>query len=203
MIRLRRHLTRLGHETAGSVPIEGMLGVLMLLGWLAISFQFYDAFRTKSLNTKAAYTIADLISREEQPVGPKYVDGMQQVFDFLTNSDGSSWIRVSSIFWDGDTKKYRISWSHATGDKPVHTDSSINSEAARIPTMPVGDSAILVETSYRYNPIFGIGEVAFSPGATEQGPTLFTRIGLPGNIRFSTFVVTRPRGPRVAWDPNA
>lgn len=203
MTRLRRHLTTFRRDTAGSMPIEGLMGVLLLLGWFAISFQFYDAFRMKGLNTKAAYTIADLISREEQPVGPKYVDGMQRVFDFLTSSGGASWIRVSSIYFDGDSKSYKVSWSHATGGKPVQTNATINSEKDRIPTMPVGDTAILVETSYLYDPLFSIGDKALSTGATAQGPTLFTRIGLPSNIRFSGFVVTRPRGPRIMWDASS
>ena len=84
-------------DTRGSMPIEGVMGMLLLVGWFAVSFQFYDAFRTKAVNTRASYTIADLISRESDLVGPSYVAGLQKVFNFITNTnaENQTWIRVS------------------------------------------------------------------------------------------------------------
>ncbi|WP_415183628.1 hypothetical protein [Phaeovulum sp.] len=202
--RLGRWLRGWNDDTTGSMPIEGIMGFLLLIGWFMVSFQFYDAFRLKAVNAKAAYTIADLLSREKGQIGPKYIQGMQKVFDFVTNSRGRSWIRVTSIRWDDDLNKYRVEYSHAS--KPgidSYTDVSLNKEAYRIPLMPVGDTAIIVETSMRYTPIFTNTQNSLHIGGTDEGGNkLFTQIGLTDAIRFSNFVVTRPRGPRVVWDSS-
>lgn len=187
-------LRRIGRDTAGSMPIEAVMGAVLLLGWLGVSFQFYDAFRIKGINTKAAYTIADLISREDMPVGPTYIEGLEEVFEFLTVPRGDTWIRVSSIHWDGDAKEYRVTWSHATDGQPAQTDETINLAAHRIPKMPVGDSALVVETRFNYSPLVQIGS------ETAKEGSIFSRIGLPTAIPISNFVVTRPRGPRIIWD---
>ncbi|MCB1400285.1 MAG: hypothetical protein KDJ82_10660 [Rhodobacteraceae bacterium] len=203
---LRQYARQWLSSTRGSMPVEGMMGMLLLIGWFAVSFQFYDAFRTKAINTRASYTVADLISRESDLVGPKYVAGLQKVFNYITNSNAAkqTWIRVTLIYCDaydnrpcdGVSKEFSLENSYATDGKAKHTKTTINQEAFRIPKMPVGDTAVVVETSYFYNPFLGIGEREFRTG----GNTMFTRIGLHSKLRFSNFVVTRPRGPRVAWD---
>lgn len=205
--KIQRLAKRWLSSTRGSMPIEGMMGMLLLVGWFAVSFQFYDAFRTKTINTRASYTIADLISRETDPVGPAYVAGLQKVFNFIMNSNAEkqTWIRVTLINCeanndsdpcDGVSKDFSVEDSYATDGIPKHTKASINQEAHRIPKMPIGDTAVIVETSYFYNPFLGIGEREFRTG----GNTMFTRIGLHSKLRFSSFVVTRPRGARVSWD---
>ncbi|MFP1645751.1 TadE/TadG family type IV pilus assembly protein [Pontitalea aquivivens] len=191
---LARPLCRIDRETGGSMPIEAVMGAALLLGWLGVSFQFYDAFRIKGINTKAAYTIADLISREDMPVGPAYIEGLEEVFEFLTVPRGDTWIRVSSIYWDRDAKEYRVTWSHATDGQPVQTHETINLAAHRIPRMPVGDSALVVETRFNFAPLAMIGS------KTAKAGSIFSQIGLPTSIPISNFVVTRPRGTRIIWD---
>lgn len=200
--RIGRWLRGWHDDTTGSMPIEGIMGFLLMIGWFMVAFQFYDAFRLKSVNAKAAYTVADMVSREKAPIGPAYVQGMQKVFDFVTNSRGRSWIRITSIRWDDDLKKYRVEYSHASkAGIASYTDTTLNDQAWRIPIMPVGDTAIIVETSMRYTPIFAGTENELAIGGKDgSGNKLFTRIGLNDSIRFSNFVVTRPRGPRIVWD---
>lgn len=194
----------------GSIPIEGIYASLLLLGWFAVAFQIYDAFRTRSLALRATYTVGDLISREENAIGPTYVAGLKKVFDFISRVPNSNytWMRVTLINCsaaanddncDGTSKAFTLvssySSAQANGIKR-HTQTTINLDAARIPVMAVGDSAVIVETSMRYYPIFGIGDRAFRTG----GSTAFTSMGLSEKLRFSNFVVTRPRGPRTVWD---
>lgn len=196
--RFRTWFSRRYADESGSMPIEGVMGFLLIMGWFLVAFQLFDAFRIKSINAKAAYTVADLISREREPVGPSYVAGMKKVFEYITNDRGTSWIRITSIYWDGNLNKYRVDFSRATDGKPIHTDDTINAEAHRIPQMPVGDTAVIVETSMNYDPIFSLGQREIALGGNADGKT-FTNIGLTDRIRFSNFVVTRPRGPRVVW----
>lgn len=205
---LMRRLRRLSRDERGSVPIEGLMGALLILSWYAIAFQFFDAFRIKSQALKASYTVADMISREETPIGPTYMAGAKRMFDFILNSDASrSWMRVSIIYCpsdgkadtvidcNGGTYKFALEKSWATGTIPAHTATTINAEKDRIPLMSEGDYAVVLETSLGYNPIFDIGEKSL----TLDGGKTWIREGLSSQLRFSNFIVTRARGVRNTW----
>ncbi|MFM2355355.1 MAG: hypothetical protein RLZZ528_1091 [Pseudomonadota bacterium] len=178
---MRSFRLRLGSfrsDTEGSMVAEGVMASTFLIWWYIASFQFFDAYRQKNVNLKAAYTIADMISRQES-VDVNYVDGLNTIFDYLTYSNEATWIRVSSVYWDGDDEVYRVQWSRATGSHTAHTDATIQQKANQIPIMPAGDTVIVVETNMSYEPIF--------------------RMGLDARW-YDTFIVTRPRVYScVAW----
>lgn len=204
-----RFLRNFWKNTRGSVPIEGLFGGLLLLGWYIIAFQFYDAFRARTTTLRASYTVGDLISREVDAIGPKYVDGAKRVFDYLTQApnNAATWLRVSILSCeeteqdkrdcDGESKAFTLVASDvSSGSTAVpHTADTLKTVANRIPLIAAGDSAVLLESSYTYWPIFGIGEQEMK----LDGET-WTRQGLDSRLRFSDFVVTRPRGPRTVWD---
>ena len=48
-------------DTRGSMPTEGVMAATFLIWWYIASFQFFDAYRQKNVNLKAAYTIADMV----------------------------------------------------------------------------------------------------------------------------------------------
>ena len=205
---LMRRMRRILRDERGSIPIEGMLGALLILGWYVIAFQFYDAFRAKAQAMKASYTIADMISREETPIGPAYMTGAKRLFDFMMNADASrSWMRVTIIYCpsdgnasttidcDGSTHKFALDKSWATGAIALHTTTTVNAERNRIPLMSEGDYAVILETSLSYNPIFDIGRKSM----TLDGGTSWTSQGLSEQLRFSNFIITRSRGVRNTW----
>ena len=204
---MRTILKRLRKDESGSIPIEGVMGALLLLGWYAIAFEFYDAFRMRAKATKAAYTVSDLLSRQRDEVGPKFVNGMKMVYDYVSDARISdrSWMRVSLIEcraddedWepcDGVKKKISLISSYSTATSiPKHTDTTMKDETARIPVMSAGDMAAVVETSAFYNPVIGIGDKVLLMGGSG------TRIGLSSTLRFSNFIVTRPRSQRHVWN---
>lgn len=157
--RLKLHSRRLAGDTRGSMPVEGLLASTWLIWWYIASFQFFDAYRQKNVNLKAAYTIADLISRTQpdDAIDANFIEGMNTLFDYLTISRKATWVRVSSVIWDNTDNRYEIAWSYATGPVGGQTDATIQNDAYRIPVMPEGDSVILVETNMAYEPIFNIG----------------------------------------------
>ncbi|MFZ1726513.1 MAG: hypothetical protein WAU13_07645 [Albidovulum sp.] len=161
-----------GDESRGSMPTEGVMAFTFLIWWYIASFQFFDAFRQKNINLKAAYTLADLVSRQTQDLTPAYIDGLNTLFDYLTYSNKPTWIRVSVVEWDDTNNRYDIYWSYATNSHTIHDVTSINTHTAQIPVMPVGDSVVLVETNMAYEPIFSMGL---------------------GARWFDTFITTRPR----------
>ncbi len=168
-LKLRRHdfLT----DTSGSVPTEGVLASVFLIWWYIASFQFFDAFRQKNVNLKAAYTIADMISREGEIDG-NYVEGLNTLFDYLTFSRRPTWVRATSVIWDDDDNRFEVAWSYASGSTPGETTSGIQAKTSKIPVMPASDSVIVVETNMAYEPIFSIGLNAHW---------------------YTTFIATRPR----------
>ena len=189
-LKCRFHSFRIGEN--GSIPIEGVMAFTFLAWWYIASFQFFDAYRQKNINLKAAYTVADLLSRETGPiatdptsaaVNQAYINGMNTVFDYLTNSNRATWIRVSSVYWDVDANKYRVDWSAASGSgHEVLTTTKLQPKANQIPVLPTGDTVILVETFMAYEPIFNLGLNA---------------------QWFTTFITTSPRfASCLPWNTN-
>ncbi len=186
---LRLRARRFADDSRGAMPVEGLMAFTLLAWWYMASFQFFDALRQKNINLKAAYTVADLMSRETGPdpknptkvkIDDEYIKGLNRVFDYLTYSPRPTWIRVSSIFWDETAKEYRVEWSYATSGHPAMTKDALYAKKNQIPKMSSGDSAIVMETHMAYVPIFDVGLAA---------------------RWYDTFTVTRPRfAGCIPWD---
>jgi hypothetical protein len=193
MSLMRRSLRRFAADQRGAMPVEGLLAFTFLAWWYAASFQFFDALEQRNVNLKAAYTVADLMSRETGPdpddptkvaIDDGYVYGLNRVFDYLTFSNRPTWIRVSSVYWDAGQNRFRVEWSYATGSgHQAQSDATLQTIAGRIPAMSVGDSAIVMETFMAYEPIFNVGLAA---------------------RWYDTLIVTRPRfAACIPWDHYA
>lgn len=208
----RFRFRRFRDDETGSIPIEGLMGFLLIMGWFLVAFEIYDAFRIRAAATRASYVVADLLSRERNPVGPKYVEGMKRVFDFVAGAQDANqaWMRVTLIkCWDdpnnpgvpcndGDPNRLvKLVASYATGTADIYTQTALDREAPRIPVLAAGDTATIVETSLQFRPLFGIGERWVKHQNDELG-----QMGLTSALRFSSFVVTRPRVTLLVWDPN-
>lgn len=175
----RRGLRWLGRrflrDERASVTMEAVLILpIWLLGFVA-SVEFFQAYRTDSINLRAAYTISDMVSRELDAIGPTYLNRLEDVFEYLTNaSDSSAWIRVTSVYYDASTSKYRQYWSYSTdtSSHPALTDTTVAALSAKLPNMNTGETVILMETAMDYTPLFG---------------WWYTK------LTFNNFVTTRPR----------
>lgn len=180
-------LQRFWRETDASMTIEAILILPVYLQFYVAAYAFFDAFRTATVNEKAAYTIADVISRRNGgvPVDTAYIDWLKDLYDYQLEGRGSStWIRVSSITYDSTDAVYEIEWSEGTDGHADLTDADLLVLAPRLPNMPGGDSVLLVET----NSTFGVG-------LSGTRPLLFSALG---NQNLSTFIFTRPRfAPRI------
>lgn len=169
--KLRLRIGAFGADRDGSMPIEGVMAATFLIWWYIASFQFFDAYRQKNVNLKAAYTIADMISRQDE-VNAAYIGGLNKIFDYLTYSRKATEVRVTSIGWDTTTNAFKVKWSYSSGTRPIQTNATLNTMANRIPNMAPSDSTVLVETYMAYEPIFSVGLNA---------------------QWFNTFITTRPR----------
>ncbi|EPX80906.1 TadE/TadG family type IV pilus assembly protein [Litoreibacter arenae] len=179
--KLTAPIARFVRDTRASATVEAVLIMPLLMAWFVGSFVFFDGFKNRNTAMKASYTIGDILSRRTEGATAQYIDNLQDLFDSLAYTSGSSAIRVTSLTWNG--KKHRVLWSHSTKSKlPVHTNDTVRGSAFRnrIPLMAVAETVILVETFIDYNPAFNVGW---------------------SHHLFENFVVTSPRfASCLSWD---
>ncbi|MBS8228884.1 TadE/TadG family type IV pilus assembly protein [Vannielia litorea] len=173
---LRARLATFAQDARGSLSVEAAL-ILPLLCWFYVaSFVWFDAFRTQNANLKASYTLADMLSRETDPITETYLKGLNTVYDYLTTTRHPTYIRVTTVKCtndcDQESRTLQVDWSYATQGRTKHTNGTITGFKDKIPLMPQGDTVILLETFMAYEPLFNAGIPAKS---------------------FENYIVTRPR----------
>lgn len=170
-------------DERGNILAEAVV-ILPIFIWSYLAFFVYwDAYKTTNVAQKAAYTLADLISREQVTLPDTYVPGMLNMLRYLVNDQTSPKIRVTSLLFsegavvnqgvdDADDRTI-VQWSISPGDAMTpYTDATLQNVLNKIPAMFDGDSVILVETTMDFNPSFDIGM---------------------DSRQITNFVVTRPR----------
>ena len=172
-LALTTALRRFTKSEDGSISVEAML-ILPILVWCYLgTFVFFDAYRSQSTNLKAAYTIGDTLSRETGYVTPIYMDSLSNLQKFLVDeANGIARLRVSVYRYQAADNTYRVNWSQTRGGGVQLTDSLLAQLRPNLPRMPNNEIAILVETWVGYHPTYSVGLQDFT---------------------FTDLVVTRPR----------
>ncbi|MCC5956417.1 MAG: pilus assembly protein [Natronohydrobacter sp.] len=117
-------LHRYRDDTRGSMTVEMVLVVPVLLWAYFAMVIFFDAYRARMEAQAAALTVADLISRQTDTIRADYLEGMNDVYDFLTTRAQDTRLRISSVTWDQDMQDNVIMWSHGTRGLPSLLDLS-------------------------------------------------------------------------------
>jgi Flp pilus assembly protein TadG len=173
---LRMHLGRFARDTEGQLSIEAAMMIPLIVWVYVTTFTYFETFRADSTNVKAAYAVGDMLSRQTDPVNQTYIDGMRDVFRYMTLARETPWLRVSVVGFDGQTNAFFLQWSNASSG---HVPATLAELEPNIPAMTPGDSVIVVETFMPYTPEFNIGLDPFT---------------------FRNVVVTRPRfAPQLLW----
>ena len=175
----RNLLARIKAREDGSIAVETVI-MLPLMFWAYLAmYSTFDTFRMYNLNQTAAYTIGDAISRETQAIDADYLQGMQQLFDYLTRGTGQTAIRVSSLWYDAENNRYHADWSQVRGTVQPLTSDDVRNWHGKLPVMPDNERVTLVETWRDFEPLFKTG--------LERRD-------------IHNFVFTRPRyAPRTVW----
>lgn len=199
MNRLRTSLRAFAKDERGVMLAEFlMLFPMLVWGFIALVV-YWDVFRTINVSQKAAYSISDLVSRQEV-VTETFVAGLQNVLDFLTPGVAQSRMRITSLEFRENTPEgnptawgddqYILLWSRVSGGGSITPYSEAQLQSLdirdRIPILDDRGSAIIVETWVDYTPSFDIGVLNFAPGISDQ--------------TFTQFIVTYPRRRRVCMD---
>ncbi|WOI57053.1 hypothetical protein [Palleronia sp. LCG004] len=154
----RKRLVRFARCEDGSYSVEAVM-ILPLLLWVALaSMTFIDGYRQQNANLRTTYTIADMLSRQSDPVGPRFVDGLGRIHTFLTQGKNETSLRVTVAIWNEPDGKHELVWSDSTGNAPAPiTDVTLAQLSPSIPALSNGSTAIIVETWMDYEPVFKIG----------------------------------------------
>ncbi len=168
----------------GSLSVEAVFAIPILVWAITATFVFWDAFKTMNISQKAAYTVADMVSREEDPIDGDYMTSMHEIFDFLAGEAGASALRVSVVTFTTNATtnadELKLVWSKGV-NLAEYTDLSVIRD--RLPTMALGEQIIVVETEQEWSPAFAVGLASY---------------------RFREVALARPRfTPQMCWDDGA
>ena len=92
----KRAWRRLASER-GSVAVEAVLMLPVLIVFYVTSFSFFDAYRTQTVVTKSGYVVGDLLSRRTGIVRSADIAGMRDMMAFLTYAADGTEIRVTEL----------------------------------------------------------------------------------------------------------
>jgi len=199
--RIQQSIRAFAKDESGVLLAEALITLPLLIWGFVALFVYWDVYKTVNVAQKAAYSIADLISRQAV-VTVDFVEDLPEVLAFLTPGVTESRMRVTSMefdegtnnqptTWDGDDH-YHLLFSCSSDDvkAPPLSDVTIQALEPQIPTLDNLGSVVIVETWTDYTPDFDIGVLNVAPGLTNQ--------------TFTNFIVTSPRGTRrVCLDGGA
>lgn len=173
---------RFARTETGSLSIEAVLAVPLLVWAITATFVFWDAFKTLNISQKATYTVADMLSRETDPIDANYLTAMHELFDYLAASPGENALRVTVVRMvedpDSGVKTMELVWSEGVGGITGYPDLTVLQP--RLPDMASGDQMIVVESEQEWSPLFNVGLA---------------------NYRFREVAISRPRfAPQLVWD---
>ena len=170
---LRRRFAAFGRDEAGTIVAEAVI-VLPLFLWAYIAlFVYWDAFRSMNTVQKAAFTVSDMISREQTGITSAYIAGLSDLTEYLIDENQDANIRVTSVTWSGTNKRFQVHWSASpNGTMTPLTTATLLAFVDHIPEMSPGDFVVVLEVEVDYVATFDIG--------------------LPDQ-QFRQFIVTRPR----------
>lgn len=163
---LTRLIRRFGKDDTGTMTVEAVLILPILVWWWVAGLVFFDAYQARNVNQKAAFTVSDMISREmgDEPVNSTYITGLSDVFAYLTAGHGTnSALRVTEIYCEENcdlnnpARVIKVDWSDASDSRPALDDTTIQDFADQIPIMTRLDRAIMVETFMDYTSAFNVG----------------------------------------------
>lgn len=178
--RLRRRAAAFRADETGSVTVETIIMIPLLLWAFIAIYVFFDVFRVQAVNVKASYTIGDALSRETGYVTNRYLSGLSGLQGTLLNTNETRDLQVTVYSYNTTRKRYEVRWSRSLGRLPELTTETLNEIDNILPVMPGGEVAILTRSRVDYHPIYDVGIAPFV---------------------FDEYTVTRPRfAPQLCWN---
>ncbi len=145
-------------DERGSISIEFMIVMPLLLFLTVSGLGFWDAFQSNSKTAKVAYAVSDIMSRYDV-VDDSDMAYLYAVQDKMLSPDlDRRSLRISSIcFEDGI---HRVLWSYTSSSNDIAGPDALTDEEIPVeilPTMVPQDSVILTEVEARWQPHLNVG----------------------------------------------
>lgn len=182
---------RFQRQEAGTITVETLLILPLVLWAFLATFVFFDAFSAKTTAERAAYTVSDAIGRQQNtPLTAEEIDGFNEVFAYLARNQPETRLRVSSVIWNPINEEYEVVWSYATNNGDILTNDDFTPELLeRLPVLPNRESVYITETEVQYVPTL---EALPFMGVILQSQAL------------RQFIIARPRfTPQLRFDDGS
>ena len=200
MRTLKQRFSSFLRDEDGLILVEGLIMLPLLVWALVAMFIYWDVFRTINVSQKAAYSVADLLSRQRTEIPLAFANGLQNVVNFLTPGGHPVKMRITSFECDspnGETPEqicnsirgnYKLLFSFSPGNKiGTLTESNIQAwKGVKIPTLVHKESVFVVETQVDYKAQLPVALLGLLIGVNNQS--------------FGEFIVTRPRNRRLCLE---
>ena len=148
-------------RTDGAVSVEAVLILPPLFVLFLVCFNFINAYRMQTNITRASYVVGDLLSRQIHIVRDKDVEGLRNVFAYVTSTGADTDIRVSEVLHRVDAElgidRYEVVWSEATGAMSDMTTANLQDRLDALPSLSPNERVTVLEGSVLYAPTFHIG----------------------------------------------
>jgi hypothetical protein len=189
----------------GVVSIEAAV-MLPLMGVATIAgFSYYDTYRREAQLTRATFVVADIIARadDSEVIGPLDFEGLQDLFEFITNSEGQSRLRFTQVRRVGDDiviseSVAGVPDTYATDGTPPMTPEQIQAYRGQIPRIEDGDYLVLVESFTMHDPVFAVGLVEREFPRFVPTPARYET-----SINFDMTRLPAPEGPPQPFNPGS
>lgn len=157
-------------DQKGVIAIETVILIPILIWGYIAMFTIFDTFRQYTTQQKAAYTVADLISRQVTPLDADFLDGSHELFIELSRLNVLPGMRVTVAKYDTVNQEYVVVWSRTRGGMIGLQSADIADWSDKLPELAEKEQVTIVETRSIYTPFFEIGL-----GDRSIGNFVFTR----------------------------
>lgn len=164
---IKRSFKNFARDEGGSFSVEAILMFPMLVWAFMALYVFFEGLREKNINLKATYTVADLLSREDQKVDDLYVSNMRVIYQWLARSQSNVRLRMSVVHYDEATDSHDLYCSIGVGVEDMLDEWVDETVTPHVPIMADDSAAIVVETWVDYEPIMEIPLVSIGLEETE------------------------------------
>ncbi len=148
------------------MSVEAAIIFPLLLWAFGAMFVFFDAYKDQTLALKGTYSVADMISRQDDDIDGDFVKGLNDAFAMLVDpwgrTEGND-IRVSvvrNVAAPDEDDRIELQWSCGTGSMIRHEDADAIKD--RLPLIARGDELAVIETTMDWTPPFRVGLLSAS-----------------------------------------
>lgn len=157
-LRLKILIADFRDDVRGSFMVESVIALPLLFWTICATYEFFEVHRYKNVREKATYTIADMLSREQDVIDDVYVDNTKVLFDGISNDAGINQLRLSVVRYDEDDDVYEVVWSEVRGTGKLNAldDADVANAHDTLPILGDGEEVILVESASNYDSLFDL-----------------------------------------------